>query len=210
MIMKLYLSSYRIGKETHKLKELLKNRNKKVAYISNALDFTNNLEKKSENEEIDINLLKDNGFIIEKLDLREYFGREGELRSKIHEYGMLRVGWWNCFVLRKAMELSGLDNILIDFFRDKYDLVYWGYSAGICVLGPTLNGLEIVDDPARVPYDYTPKIIYDWLWILDFSIVPHYKSDHKESELVNGIVEYYISNKMLFKTLSDWEVLIIE
>lgn len=208
--MKLYLSSYRIGKETHKLKELLKNWNKKVAYISNALDFTNNLEKRSKHEEIDIDLLKDNGFAVERLDLREYFGKEKELRSKIHEYDMLRVGWWNCFVLRKAMELSGLDNILIDFSRDKDDLVYWGYSAGICVLGPTLNGLEIVDDPTRIPYGDMPKIVYDWLWILDFSIVPHYKSDHKESELVNEVVEYYISHKMLFKTLSDWEVLIIE
>jgi hypothetical protein len=63
-----------------------------VAYISNALDFTNNLEKRSKHEEIDIDLLKDNGFAVERLDLREYFGKEKELRSKIHEYDMLRVG----------------------------------------------------------------------------------------------------------------------
>ncbi len=208
--MKLYLSSYRLGNEIAKLKAMTKDGAHRVAYISNALDFTQNIEKRLKHEEIDINLLKDNGFFVEKLDLRDYFGKEADLKTKMNEYDMLWIWWGNCFVLRKAMKLSGLDNILIDFWKNNNELVYWGYSAGVCILGPTLRGLEIVDDPSKIPYSDGSSILYDWLWILDFLIVPHYKSDHEESWLVSEVVDYYIMHKMPFKVLSDWEVLIIE
>ena len=72
-LMKFYLSSYRIGNELAKLQELTKDLNKKVAYISNALDFTKKIERKLENERIDINQLEENGLLVDKIDLCEYF-----------------------------------------------------------------------------------------------------------------------------------------
>ncbi len=44
--MKFYLSSYKVGNETDKLKALIPADNKKTAYISNALDFSNDAERR--------------------------------------------------------------------------------------------------------------------------------------------------------------------
>ena len=44
--MKFYLSSYKLGNEIAKLKELIPAENKKVAYISNALDFSDDLARR--------------------------------------------------------------------------------------------------------------------------------------------------------------------
>ena len=57
----------------------------------------------------------------------------------------------NTFTLRLAMKYSGFDNYLIEISNnDKY--LYAGYSAGICVLAPKLNGLDLVDEPIN-PYN---------------------------------------------------------
>lgn len=207
--MRFYLSSYKLGNEITQLQELTKDWNKKVAYISNALDFAKNLERRAKNEEEDINLLAAIGFDVEILDLRNYFGKQEELRNKIKEYWVIWVGWGNCFVLRQAMKLSGFDEIIVSLAKEDNSRVYWWYSAGVCILAPTLKGLDIVDNTTKFPYENRSEVIYDWLWVIDFSIVPHYKSDHPESEAVNGIVEYYTANNTPFKTLHDWEVIII-
>jgi dipeptidase E len=201
--MKFYLSSYKIGNEIDKLKQLTKNWNKKIAYISNALDWAENTEKANEHRKEDISLLEKMGFSVEPLDLRNYFNKETYLLNKIKEYSIIWVSWWNCFVLRQAFKLSWFDNILNILIKENTDILYWWYSAGICILAPSLNGLDIIDNTTRFPYPNQSEQIYDGLWILDFSIVPHYKPNHPEAE-------YYISHKILFKAISDWEVLIIE
>ena len=115
----------------------------------------------------------------------------------------------NTFVLRQAMKLSGFDAILKSMLK-KDNILYGGYSAGICVLAPTMRGLELVDHPEAKPYGKKYKTIWEGLGILNYLIVPHYKSDHPESKRMNKVVKYVIDNKMLFKTLRDGEVIIIE
>lgn len=207
--MKFYLSSYKVGNETSKLKTLIPTDNKKTAYISNALDFSNDSEKRKQSEQSDIEQLKPFGLDIELLDLRDYFGKKNELEKKIAEFGVIWVRGGNCFVLRQAMKLSGLDDILKDLLK-KDNVLYGGYSAGVCVLAPTLKGMELVDDPNVKPYYSQKETIWDGVGILDYIIVPHYKSDHPESEKVDETVEYMTKNKIPFKTLRDGEVIIIE
>lgn len=43
--------------------------------------------------------------------------------------------------------------------------------------------------------------------LIDYYIVPHYKSDHCETKLVDEMVEYYKTNNIKYKTLSDGEVI---
>jgi len=74
--MKFYLSSYKIGNEGKKLQEMTKDGNKKVAYISNALDFSTDLERRSKTEQGDRNDLENLGFAVEKLDLCNYFNNK--------------------------------------------------------------------------------------------------------------------------------------
>jgi dipeptidase E len=53
-------------------------------------------------------------------------------------------------------------------------------------------------------------VIWEGLGIIDYVIVPHYKSDHPESEIMEEVVEYLIENKIPYKTLRDGEVIIVE
>ena len=112
-------------------------------------------------------------------------------------------------MLRQAMKLSGFDNILKNLVK-KNNILYGGYSAGVCVLAPTLKGMDIIDNPAVKPYGNQSEVIWDGLGILNYSIIPHYKSDHPESENAEKVVKYMIENKILFKALKDGEVIIIE
>ena len=207
--MKFYLSSYKVGNETDKLTALIPADNKKTAYISNALDFSNDAERRKQSEQSDIEQLKPFGLDVELLDLRDYFGKKTELEKKIAGFGVIWVRGGNCFVLKQAMKLSGLDDILKDLLK-KDNILYGGYSAGICVLAPTLKGMELVDDPNVRPYDSQKETIWDGVGILDYTILPHYKSDHPESGKVDEIVKYMTKNKIPFKTLGDGEVIIIE
>lgn len=107
------------------------------------------------------------------------------------------------------MKLSGLDEILKDLLK-KENILYGGYSAGVCVLAPTLKGMELVDDPNVKPYDNQKETIWDGVGILDYTIVPHYKSNHPESAKVDEAVKYMEKNNIPYKPLRDGEVIIIE
>lgn len=207
--MKFYLSSYKIGNEADKLK-ILASGNNKTAYISNALDFSSDMDRRKQSEGSDIEQLKQAGLDPELLDLRDYFGKKNELKNKLFEFGVIWVRGGNCFVLRRAMKLSEFDTILKDMIDEKVDILYGGYSAGICILGPTLKGLDLVDDSNINPYNSPKDVIWDGLDILDYTIVPHYKSDHPESEKMNEVVKYMTKNKIPSKTLRDGEVIIIK
>jgi len=50
--------------------------------------------------------------------------------------------------------------------------------------------MELVDDSNVKPYDNQKETIWDGVGILDYTIVPHYKSDHPESAKVDETVEY--------------------
>lgn len=203
--MKLYLSSYRLGNKPEKLIELLSG-SKKIAVIANAMDFVDDLQRKEKVNQ-SILELKNLGLFPEEIDLRNYFGKQKELSQKLNNYGAVYVRGGNTFVLRRAMKQSSFDMWTENKNKDQ-DFVYAGYSAGICVLSRTLHGLELVDDPNIIPQGYNPKIIWSGLNIVDFSLVPHYQSDHPESKMVEKTVEYFIKHKISFKTLRDGEVII--
>ncbi len=206
--MKFYLSSYKVGSHEKEFKKMISSTNMKTAYIPNALDFTDDLEKRKESEEKDINDLNKFGLNVERLDLKEYFNQKKRLKEKILEYGVIWVRGGNAFVLRQAMKISGFDEILLEIQKND-NLVYGGYSAGVCVLGPSLKGLETIDDVNIMPYEEIKDIVWEGVGVLNYSIVPHYKSDHPESERAEKVVEFMIKEKILFKALKDGEVIII-
>jgi len=194
-----------MGNEVKKLKKMIP-KNKKTALIPNALDYSKDLKRRERGIQENIKELTKVGLDVEILDLQKYFNKREKLRKKIKEFGVIWVRGGNTFVLRQAMKLSGFDVILKSMLNK--DVLYGGYSAGICVLGPTLKGLSIVDNPRVKPYGKKYKTIWDGLGIINYTIEPHYKSDHPESKLISKEVEYLIKNKMLFKALRDGEVII--
>jgi dipeptidase E len=208
--MKFYLSSFKIGNEERKLMEIARNGNKKAAYINNALDFATDLERKNKSDAMDVSDLQRIGFTVDILDLKKYFHDSEGLEKKLHQYDVIWVRGGNTFVLAQAMRLSGFDEIVKKYYRDKKDILYGGYSAGVCILGPTLKGIHLADDPNQKPYGEEHQTIWQGLHILEYAIAPHYKSDHQESEDIDRSIEYMIENKIPFKALKDGEVIIIE
>jgi dipeptidase E len=204
--MKLYLSSYKVGKETAKLLEML-NGKKKIGYIPNAMDFATDLERRNKSEQGDIQELNSIGLEIERIDLRDYFGKELELKKKLEELGAVYVRGGNTFILRQAMKLSGLDNILL---RNKdNNFVYAGYSAGCCVLSPSLESTGLVDNPNMHPYDLK-EVIWGGLGIIQYNFLAHYDSNHPESADVEKELAFCIKKGLPYKTVKDGEVIIIE
>ncbi len=206
--MKFYLSSYKLGNETDKLKELIRQGNKKVAYIPNALDFSLDVERRAQSEQTDIEDLQSLGLDVDRIDLRNFFSNKEELKEKLNLYDVFWVRGGNVFVLRQAMSLSGFDYILKNLTHK--NIIYGGYSAGVCVLSPTLKGFGLMDDPSQKPYGNDIETIWDGLGLIDFSIVPHFQSDHRESDDANKVVEYLTTEKISFKAIKDGEVIIIE
>lgn len=210
--MKFYLASYRLGEYPEKFKELLTSvtKNKKVALITNALDFTNNYFELTKSVQRDERDIKGLGLEVEKIDLKLYFGKTEKLRKKIKDFNALYVRGGNVFILRRAFHESGFDKIIKEF-SERDDFVYAGFSAGACVLSPDLNGLQHVDDPEIDPDGYKPNIrIYEGLGLIDFSIAPHFRSDHPESQKMNFVVDYFLNHAVKFVALGDNDVIILD
>ncbi|HUD44091.1 MAG TPA: Type 1 glutamine amidotransferase-like domain-containing protein [Patescibacteria group bacterium] len=202
--MKLYLSSYNLGDNPEKLLELATD--KKVAVIANASDLKT-VDERIQKVKEEFDQLIEIGLQPEELDLRQYFGKQNQLEKKLNEFKTVWVKGGNTFVLRRAMAQSGFDKLIKEKVNDS-DFVYAGYSAGSCVVTPTLRGLEIVDDPITVPSGYKSEIIWEGLGFVDYFIAPHYKSNHPESAMVDETVKYFVEHKMPHKTLRDGEVII--
>lgn len=205
--MKLYLSSYGIGNYPEELIKLT-GVGAKIAIIGNAGDHFGDKKTRKESIQRQTTSLSSIGLIPQEIDLRKYFGRENELEKKLKKFGAVWIKGGNTFVLRKAMKLSGFDKIIKKMLK-KDEIVYTGYSAGWCVLAPSLHGLEIVDNPNDNANGYPKKVIWSGLNIIDYRACPHYKSDHPESAGVDKEIRFYKENKLPYKVLRDGEVIVV-
>lgn len=206
--MKLYLSSYHLCKDPARF-SVLPAKNKRVAVVRNALDQYTDGPRLKEGLEREINDLTAIGLLPEPLDLRKFFGKTEALEKRINEFGFIWVTGGNSFVLRRAYAQSGLDIILKAKLVED-DFVYAGYSAGICVATPTLEGIHLADDPEATPAGYDREAIWSGLGFVPFCIAPHYRSDHFESALMEKSVEYFIEHKLPFIALHDGEALLLD
>lgn len=204
--MRLYLSSYRIGTRGAELAALFP-AGKRVAIIRNALDFSDDVERHRIGRAREIADLAALGLSGTDFDLREFFGSPARLSKALEDFDGLWVVGGNTFVLRRAMADSGLDAFLRDRAADD-TFVYAGYSAGACVLAPTLKGIHLADQPEVVPPGYRAEVPWDGLGLVPFSIVPHYRSDHPESPLMESVVEYLEQHQIRYLTLRDGDVYI--
>jgi dipeptidase E len=207
---KKYLSSYKLWNQSEKLKSFFWE-NKNIAYISNAKDL---LELDSEERKIsdleNMEDLKNLWLNPELLDLRKYFWNKENLSKKLEKFAGVYVKWWNVFVLNQAFKLSWFWKIMQEYEKQNKDFIYSWYSAGWCVLSPSMKWYHIVDDANYFPYPEIKEQIWEWIWLIDYNFSPHYKSEHPESKLVDEEIKYCIENKILFKAVRDWEVVIIE
>lgn len=111
-------------------------------------------------------MLQNNGYQLELLDLRMWRGRKKALRAKLQSKDVIWLGGGNTFYLRWILKETGADNIIRDLV-DK-GKIYAGWSAGAVVAGPTLKYFESMDDISE-----SPEMIMDGLNLINSVVVPH-------------------------------------
>lgn len=206
--MRLYLSSFRIGNRPGELLKLLGER-RRTALILNADDYKE-VEERAASLQREIDELEGIGLEPVEVDLRRYFGKAGELRDILSRFDLIYVRGGNTFILRRAFRQSGADEIICELLANDA-IAYAGYSAGSCILGPTLRGIEESgDDPTMIPAGYQSPVAWEGLHILPYAIAPHYRSDHPETDEIEKLVAYYVEQHIPFIALRDGEALLVD
>lgn len=176
-----------------------------VAVIQNAQDCWTDPLKRRAGLEREFSDLRALGLAPIELDLRTFFGRRAQLERELTRFSYCWVCGGNSFVLRRAFHLSGLDVILQRLAQEEDCLGYGGYSAGACVMTPTLEGIHLADDPTSNPDGYSGEAIWKGLALYPYCIAPHFRSDHHETHLIERSVEYFLEKKIPFVALRDGE-----
>jgi dipeptidase E len=182
----------------------------KVAVVSNALDFIPMESRREYARTVfdPVSVFQEHGLVAADLDLRNYFGRPHELAADIAETRLIWASGGNAFLLRRAMRQSGFDAMIPARIAEG-SLVYAGWSAGAVVAGPSLRGLHLMDDPEVMAEGYETPAIWEGLGLIDKAIVPHFQSDHDESEAAESAVAWLTQAGLKFHALRDGEVLVV-
>jgi dipeptidase E len=205
--MRLYLSSERLGERAGALLAIVNG--KRVAVIANGYDASAPLGRNHYRAEVydPVAEFQSLGLQAEELDLRAYFGDSARLRQRLSAFDLVWVMGGNSFVLRRAMRSSGFDTVIRELLEADA-IAYGGYAAGAVVAGPSLRGLELMDDPWELPNGYDEPLIWHGLGLTPFAIVPHYRSRHPEAASAEKVVSYMQARRTRFRAISDGEVIV--
>ncbi|GAB3928983.1 hypothetical protein GCM10011575_13870 [Microlunatus endophyticus] len=203
--MRLYLSSFGLGDRPELFSSLVTGE-RRGWVIMNAIDGQDEARRIADRR-IQLDQLDRIGLHADDLDLRTV--DPGTARERFGDPDFVWVRGGNVFVLRMALARSGLDQILIEHTTQDR-LVYAGYSAGPCVLAPSLAGLERCDptDPCIVAYG---SVRFDGLGVLDRPFVPHLDSPgHPESSMLGEVAAAYGAAGQAYWALKDGQALVIQ
>jgi dipeptidase E len=203
---KLYLSSYRLGRNREALRDLV-GRAGRAALVFNACDIYGDSRLRNLAQEIDD--MASLGFEGEELDLRSYFADFEGLQSRLDTYDLIWVVGGNSFVLARAMTQSRFGEAARKPLEDGR-LVYAGYSAGICVSAPDLVGIGLMDEPDALPDRYREDVEATTLGWVPWRIVPHWRSQHPEAPLAELAVEHLLQCGLPFRTLRDGQAIVVD
>jgi dipeptidase E len=203
--MRFYLSSFKAGERSSLLPFLYGGG--PVGYVANALDHVSDQNWLNDWIASDIEGLAEIGVQAQRFDLRDFFAPNADIGPVVSALSGIWISGGNVFVLRQAMKLSGLDAFLIGE-SESSQFVYGGYSAAACVLAPSLKPYALVDDPEVHPYPQSQTTIWEGLGVLDFAFMPHFQSQHSESELIDKEIAYCEEHGVAYRVFRDGEVLI--
>lgn len=206
--MRLYLSSLRFGDAFQHLLDMA-GQGARAGIVMNAVDFIPREQREAYARNVydPAAILREHGLQATELDLRTYFGDTEGLARALADLDLVWVAGGNSFLLRRAMRQSGFDRVGVELIeQDK--LIYGGWSAGAVVACPDLRGIDLIDDPNVLAEGYDPAPVYDGLNLIAFHLVPHYESDHPESEAAGRTAAYLLDQALPYRTLKDGDVLI--
>ncbi len=157
------------------------------------------------------------GYQCEELDLRAYFpaadpdlaadrGRTPEaLAARLAGLDLVWALGGNAFVLARAMNAAGFGEALRQQ-AGRAEFVYGGYSAGACVAGPDLQGIELMDDAAVVPEGYPSDARAVALGLVSFRVVPHWHSELPDAVAAERAAALLDKAGLPYRCLRDGQV----
>ena len=107
----------------------------------------------------------------------------------------------NSFYLLQQLKIKDVLQELIDFDNKK---IYVGSSAGSCIACPSIDYVEKLDDKSQAPLLDNLNAMN----LVDFYILPHYKSKEKYTNLADDIEKEY--NNYKFVKLSNEQAIVVE
>lgn len=146
------------------------------------------------------------GYTCEELDLRDYFSAPKELPERLADLDLVWALGGNAFVLARAVAQAEL-RVALQEQLHRPEFTYGGYSAGACVAGPDLQGIDLIDDPNVLPEGYPPATAPECLRLVPYRIVPHWRSAHPETEGAERAAAHLAQSGLPHRCLRDGEVL---
>lgn len=205
--MRLFLSSYRLGSDRASLTRLCPPPCR-VGVIANAADGWPEAAREWAVDS-ELNDLRALGYTPEEVDLRNFLDGQPSILPILQRHQLIWVRGGNTFVLRVRMAQCGADKALTELIKT-CGVAYGGYSAGACILAPTLRGLESLDDPSETSAVCGRPAIWEGLGLIDFQIVPHYRSEgHEYPERIEELAVRYERERVPFRTLRDGETITV-
>ncbi|WP_420752539.1 Type 1 glutamine amidotransferase-like domain-containing protein [Rhodococcus sp. O3] len=205
--MRLFLSSYRFGADPAALLRVTGPPGP-IAVIANAADAWPAQARQSSLHS-EFGPLRELGFDPAEVDLRDHVGDPDSLRASLSGFPAVWVRGGNTFVLRAQLARSGGDVVLTDLVRSGA-LAYAGYSAGACVVTPTLRGVEFSDDPGEVEPTCGIAPQWDGLGLVDFAIVPHAGGSPLDDGGSRLAVDHLKRNHIAFRALTDDDTIVVD
>lgn len=124
-----------------------------------------------------------------------------DIIEKFNSVNAIFVAGGNCFYLLQQLKIKDVLQELIEFANNK---IYIGSSAGACIICPSIDYLEKLDDKSQA----TLLNNYKAMNLVDFYILPHYKSKEKYTKLADEIENEY--KKYKFIKLTNEQAIIIK
>ncbi|AMY18170.1 MULTISPECIES: Type 1 glutamine amidotransferase-like domain-containing protein [Nocardiaceae] len=206
--MRLFLASYRFGAHGDRLLELVGTPGR-IGVVAAAADAWP-VAARTAALTSDVALLTEAGFDPVEIDLRAVTPTTAE--AALAGLSAVWVRGGNTFVLRHRLATSGVDHVLRERLR-RDDLVYAGYSAGACVMGPSLTGIDAADPPAELAEITDDPVQQDGLGVIDDVLVPHWSTPTAPSALdpdgaARAMADACRAAGVRYRTLTDDQVFV--
>lgn len=124
-----------------------------------------------------------------------------EIMDKISNVDAIFISGGNCFYLLQQLKIKDVLRNIIEFANKK---IYIGTSAGACIACPSVEYVEKLDDKSEAPLLDNCNAMN----LVDFYILPHYKSKEKYTKLADEIEKEYFNYN--FIKLTNEQAIIVD
>ncbi len=124
-----------------------------------------------------------------------------EILEKLDIIDAIFIAGGNSFYLLQELKNKKIIEDLIKFANNK---TYIGTSAGACIACPKIDYIKKLDDKSQAPLLDN----YEALNLVDFYVLPHYKSKEKYTKLADEIEKEYLNYD--FIKLSNEQAIIVD